>query len=120
MSRIAEYKALEAKLAEQLRQLDALKSDNALQQELEFENKLRALMDEYGINLRTLISILDPQPSTSTAKPAGKTGNRAERKVKVYKHPETGEIVETKGGNHKLLKSWKGEYGADVVESWLQ
>ncbi|MDG9812333.1 transcriptional regulator, partial [Pseudomonas juntendi] len=28
-------------------------------------------------------------------------------------------IIETKGGNHKLLKEWKAQYGADEVESWL-
>jgi hypothetical protein len=39
--------------------------------------------------------------------------------VKVYKNPHTGEVVETKGGNHKTLKEWKAEYGSDTVESWL-
>jgi hypothetical protein len=29
------------------------------------------------------------------------------------------EVVETKGGNHKVLKEWKAEYGSDTVESWL-
>lgn len=38
--------------------------------------------------------------------------------MKVYKNPLTGEIVETKGGNHKLLKAWKAQFGAEV-ESWL-
>jgi len=28
--------------------------------------------------------------------------------------------VETKGGNHKILKQWKQEHGSDTVESWLQ
>ncbi len=87
---------------------------------MEFEDKLRALMAEYGVNLRSLISMLDPQPSTSAALPAGRTGARKERKLKVYKHPESGEVVETKGGNNKVLKAWKAEHGSDVVEGWLQ
>lgn len=120
MSKIAEYKALEAQLAEQLAQLDALKNDKELQREMEFEDKLRALMTDYGVNLRSLTSMLDPQPSTSSALPAGRTGARKERKLKVYKHPETGEVVETKGGNNKVLKAWKAEHGSDVVEGWLQ
>jgi hypothetical protein len=37
-----------------------------------------------------------------------------------YKNPSNGEIVETKGGNHKVLKAWKKEYGNDTVESWRQ
>jgi len=45
---------------------------------------------------------------------------RRERQVKVYLNPNNGERIETKGGNHKLLKEWKSQYGADTVESWLQ
>ncbi|OTH38125.1 transcriptional regulator, partial [Pseudomonas aeruginosa] len=40
--------------------------------------------------------------------------------VKVYRNPETGEVVETKGGNHRVLKSWKEQHGAKTVNSWLQ
>ena len=47
MSKLAEFKALEAKLAEQLAQLDALKNDKELKREIEFEQKLRALLGEY-------------------------------------------------------------------------
>ncbi|MDI7111006.1 transcriptional regulator, partial [Pseudomonas aeruginosa] len=25
-----------------------------------------------------------------------------------------------KGGNHKVLKAWKEQYGSETVESWLQ
>lgn len=117
MSKIAEYKALEAQLAEHLAQLDALKNDKAMQREIEFESKLRALMDEYGVSLRGLISILDPQTDHAAVRPASA---KAPRKLKVYKNPKTGEVVETKGGNHKVLKAWKTEFGAEVVEGWLQ
>jgi hypothetical protein len=41
------------------------------------------------------------------------------RMFKVYKNPKTGEVVETKGGNHNQLKEWKAEYGSDTVEFWL-
>jgi hypothetical protein len=41
------------------------------------------------------------------------------RSVKVYKNPHSGEVVETKGGNHKVLKEWKAEYASEQVESWL-
>jgi DNA-binding protein H-NS len=117
MSKIAEFKALEAQLAQQLKQLDALKNDKAMQREIEFENKLRALMDEYGVNLRSLISIMNPQTGAAATRP---TGTKAPRKLKVYKNPNTGEVIETKGGNHKVLKAWKTEFGAEVVEGWLQ
>ena len=38
----------------------------------------------------------------------------------VYKNPNSGEILETKGGNNRVLKAWKTQYGADVVKGWKQ
>lgn len=121
MSKLAEFKALEAQLAEQLAQLDAMKNDDDLKKEIEFESKLRELMAEYGMHLGSIKAILDPQ-SVRAAKPAADEARapRRERKVKVYVNPHTQETIETKGGNHKLLKAWKEEHGSDEVESWLQ
>ncbi|MNH44318.1 hypothetical protein D3C79_1064480 [compost metagenome] len=48
------------------------------------------------------------------------SAQRKPREVKRYKNPHSGEVVETKGGNHKILKQWKQEHGSDTVESWLQ
>jgi hypothetical protein len=39
--------------------------------------------------------------------------------VKVYNNPHTGETLDIRGGNHKTLKEWKAENGADTDESWL-
>lgn len=120
MSRLAEYRQLEQQLAAQLAELESLKSDSGLQKEIEFETKLRALMAEYGYSLRNVIALLDPQASRrAPAATESKGGTRKPRQVKIYKNPHSGEVVETKGGNHKILKEWKTEYGSDVVESWL-
>ncbi|MCD1608607.1 histone-like nucleoid-structuring protein, MvaT/MvaU family [Stutzerimonas kunmingensis] len=118
MSRLAEFRKLEEQLALQLAELEAMKSDGSLQREMEFEDKLRALMAEYDVNLPNLINILDPQAKAPRA--AASTDKRRERKIKLYKNPHTGEVVETKGGNHKVLKAWKAEFGNDEVESWVQ
>jgi len=45
---------------------------------------------------------------------------RRARVVKVYQNPHTGELIETKGGNHRGLKAWKEQYGAATVDSWLR
>lgn len=119
MSKLAEFKALEAQLAEQLAQLDALKNDDGLKQEIEFEGKLRALMAEYGMHLGNIKALLAPKPARTPAAKEGR-GQRRERKIKIYVNPHTHETIETKGGNHKLLKAWKEEHGAQVVEGWLQ
>ncbi|MEJ3598167.1 histone-like nucleoid-structuring protein, MvaT/MvaU family [Pseudomonas bubulae] len=121
MSRLAEFRALEQQLAAQLAELETLKNDDGLKREIEFEQKLRNLLGEYGYSLRNIIAILDPQASSRRAPAAteSKAGTRKPRQVKIYKNPHSGEVVETKGGNHKILKEWKAEYGADTVESWL-
>ncbi|MGJ7547458.1 histone-like nucleoid-structuring protein, MvaT/MvaU family [Pseudomonas alloputida] len=117
MSRLAEFRLLEQQLATQLAELEALKNDSALKQEMEFETKLRSLLNEYGYGLRQVIQILDPQPLASAA--FAPKATRKAREVKIYKNPHSGEIVETKGGNQRTLKAWKIEYGSEVVESWL-
>ncbi|RAU47916.1 MULTISPECIES: histone-like nucleoid-structuring protein, MvaT/MvaU family [unclassified Pseudomonas] len=120
MSRLAEFRKLEQQLAAQLAELETLKNDDGLKKEIEFETKLRDLLAQYGCSLKDVINILDPQAATRKGAPvvAEKVARRA-RTVKVYKNPHNGEIVETKGGNHKTLKAWKAEHGSDEVESWL-
>ncbi|MNJ26839.1 hypothetical protein D3C77_213300 [compost metagenome] len=120
MSRLAEFRQLEQQLASQLAELEALKGSSELKKEIEFETKLRDLLAKYGFNLRDIINILDPQASRRTVAPvdAEKTPRRP-RQMKVYKNPSNGEVIETKGGNHKLIKEWKAKYGAGEVESWL-
>lgn len=120
MSRLAEFRKLEQQLAAQLAELETLKNDDGLKREIEFETKLRNLLAEHGYSLRDVINILDPQAaSRKGAQVVPEKGTRRARTVKVYKNPHNGEIVETKGGNHKTLKQWKGQYGSDVVESWV-
>jgi len=120
MSRLAEFRQLEQQLAAQLAELEALKGSSELQAEIQFETKLRGLLADYGYSLRDIINILDPQANRRAAPPAvAQKSPRRARQVKQYKNPNNGEIIETKGGNHKLLKEWKAEYGSDVVEGWL-
>jgi hypothetical protein len=114
MSKLAEFKRLEAQLAAQLQQLDTLKNDAELKKEIQFEGKLRALLAEYGMSLRDVINILDPSPRSTPAVVV----QRRQRQIKVYKNPNT--VVETKGGNHKVLKAWREQYGVEAVDSWLQ
>ncbi|TDV70032.1 histone-like nucleoid-structuring protein MvaT [Pseudomonas sp. LP_7_YM] len=121
MSLINEYRATEEAIKELQARLQNLQQDDKLQKELEFEGKLRTLMGEYQKSLRDIIALLDPDSKVKpprggvAAKPA--VTKRA-RKVKQYKNPHNGEIIETKGGNHKTLKEWKAKWGSNDVESW--
>ena len=120
MSRLAEFRALEQQLAAQLAELESLKNDDGLKKEIQFEQKLRELLAEYGYSLRHVVALLDPQAASrrAPAAPEAKATRKA-RVLKVYKNPHTGEVVETKGGNQKTLKAWKAEHGVQEVESWL-
>ncbi|WP_298729284.1 histone-like nucleoid-structuring protein, MvaT/MvaU family [uncultured Pseudomonas sp.] len=119
MSKLAEFRAVEKALQEQLAQFEALKSDAGLKKEIEFESKLKALMESYGKGLRDIIAILEPAP-VGRKQEKVTAAHRRPRALKRYKNPHSGEVVETKGGNHRVLKEWKAEYGAATVESWLQ
>lgn len=120
LSRLAEFRAAEKALQEQLAQLESLKNDAGLKKEIEFEQKLQDLMSSYGKSLRDIIAILDPVSSTSLVTPAPGPKRRRARVVKVYQNPHTGELIETKGGNHRGLKAWKEQYGVETVDSWLR
>lgn len=120
MSLINEYRSTEQAIKELQERLASLQNNEAMKKELEFDAKLRALMSEYGKSLRDVTALLDPQAASRIAKLPAQGDKRRERQLKVYKNPNTGEVVETKGGNHKTLKAWKAEHGAEAVESWLQ
>lgn len=121
MSLITEYRSLEENIKEMQERLKSLSQDDKLKKELEFEGKLRELMGEYQKSLRDIIALLDPEASRNSKSPraakAPATSKRA-RRVKQYKNPHSGEVIETKGGNHKTLKEWKAQWGSDTVESW--
>ncbi|MGP0170712.1 histone-like nucleoid-structuring protein MvaT [Pseudomonas sp. NCHU5208] len=118
MSLITEYRSLEENIKELQERLKNLSQDDKLKKELEFEGKLRSLMGEYQKSLRDIIALLDPEAKSVKAPRSAKPATKRARKVKQYKNPNTGEVIETKGGNHKTLKEWKAKWGADTVESW--
>lgn len=121
MSKLSEFRAAERALAEQLAHLESLKNDAGLKKEIEFEERLSGLMKEYGKSLSDVIAILDPSAGLASRRGAkGAPQTRRARTIKVYKNPNTEEVVETKGGNHRVLKAWKAQYGNATVESWLQ
>ena len=118
MSLINEYRSTEAAIKELQERLQSLENNDNLKKELEFESKLNDLMKSYGKSLRDVISILDP--AGGKAPRSTTPTSRSPRKIKRFKNPHTGEVIETKGGNHKTLKEWKAKWGGDTVESWAE
>ncbi|MBD3897797.1 DNA binding protein [Halomonas sp. ML-15] len=120
MSLLSAYMQKEQLLKQLTEELHNMESDQRLKAELEFKEKLEALMKEFDKSAADVIDLLDPKPANkSAAKAPTAAGGRRKRKLKIYKNPNTGEVVETRGGNQKTLKAWKDEFGGDTVESWL-
>lgn len=118
MSMLQQYRQIEDTIRDLTEKLKSLSNDDKLKKEIEFEKKLTALMEQYGKNPRDVIAILDPDNKlTAPVRSAAAPVKRA-RRVKQYKNPNNGDVIETKGGNHKTLKAWKEKYGAETVESW--
>jgi hypothetical protein len=112
--------ALEKKLAQIEKEIAIIHRSAAFKKEKAIEKALNILMKKHGCSKKELISILQSgtRPSTVRAKiPSAKT--RKTRKLKIYKNPNTGETVETRGGNHKILKSWKIQHKLANIDEWL-
>ncbi|MEG0868216.1 MAG: histone-like nucleoid-structuring protein, MvaT/MvaU family [Hafnia sp.] len=120
MSLIHEYVSTEQAIKDLQLRIDQLRQNPALAVELEFKNKLETLMNDHDKTLRDVVNLLDPSiQRRGVYQPLkAKSGARRERRTKLYKNPHNGEVIETKGGNHKALHQWKEKWGADVVESW--
>lgn len=120
MSRLAKYRQLEKRIAQQTVDLDALRNDPSLMREIEFETKLQGLLAQYGKSLQDIISIIESSARPAIVGARIEKRTRRARQVKVYRNPLTAEIVESKGGNNKLLGAWKAQFGHDEVESWVK
>lgn len=119
MSRLTDLREQEALLKKKLAELEQLKNSDEFKNEIAFEGKLRDLLAEYGFSLKNVIDILDPKgTSTRVKEVSAQRVQRKARDLKVYSNPHNGEVIETKGGNHRVLKEWKAEYGSETVESW--
>ncbi|SDJ64874.1 histone-like nucleoid-structuring protein, MvaT/MvaU family [Billgrantia gudaonensis] len=119
MSLLSQYVQKEQQLKQIQEELEKLENDERLKAELAFKDKLEALMREFDKSAADVIGLLDPQGGAKPVAKSPATGGRRKRKLKIYKNPNTGEVVETRGGNQKTLKAWKDQYGQDTVESWL-
>lgn len=56
--KLAEHRQLEKHLAEQFLAFNTLKDDSGQKKEIEFETKLRALLDHYGSSMKHIINLL--------------------------------------------------------------
>ena len=91
MSKLAEFRRAERELQKQMALLEQMQADASLHREMEFEDKLKALMGEYGVDLTKVVSILDPQLIELESVAPTAVKQRRARQVKVYVNPVTGQ-----------------------------
>ena len=112
--------ALEQQLAQIEKELKSIERSAAFKRENAINRALTNLMKKHGCSKNDLISILQGTSATPTGRVRNATSKtRKPRKLKVFKNPNTGETVETRGGNHKTLKAWKTEYKLANIDEWL-
>ena len=112
--------AIEKQLAQLEKELKSIENSAAFKKENAVKRALSNLMKKHGYSKNDLIALLQsdgPALVKNSKTPAATT--RKTRKLKVFKNPETGDIVETRGGNHKVLKAWKAEYNLKTIDDWL-
>jgi hypothetical protein len=125
MSKVAEYNRIKKEMAEMEARLAQIKG--AATAELELIELVKSTAAEKGLSLLDIALALAPQLEKASGKASkvgkdvkgeGRTPRRA-RVLKRYTNPHTNEAIETKGGNHRQLKEWKEQWGAEVVEGWM-
>lgn len=123
ISKVQEFRQLEQSLAENQKLMAELKPQ--VQERLDMVELFKMEAVEKGFDIEELALAMCPHlvnpaklvVASAPERQPGKT--RKARVVKTYKNPHTGQKVQTKGGNHKLLKEWKAKWGGDVVEGWV-
>ena len=112
--------AIEKQMAQLEKELKSIENSVAFKKENAVKRALANLMKKHSCSQSDIIALLqsdESEPSKRRKKPAAT--KRKPRKLKVFKNPETGETVETRGGNHKVLKAWKTQYKLDNIDDWL-
>lgn len=112
--------AIEKQMAQLEKELKSIENSAAFRKENAVKRALTNLMKKHGYSENDLIALLQSdgsQPAKRGKAPVAKT--RKPRKLKVFKNPKTGETVETRGGNHKVLKAWKTKYKLQNIDEWL-
>lgn len=126
MDKLIELLEVNDRLATECSTAMPLVNDPEVIKAFDFLSRLDALADKYQFAPKDIVLLLDPSlgvkglsdGSAGLLKVAPK--KRKPRPLKSYLNPHTGEVVETRGANHKVLKQWKALHGADVVEKWAR
>ena len=120
MQSITKKAQMEAALAKLKIEIANLEKSESYKNEQSLIRGVEKLLNKFGKTKAELIAYLSEGKTTKvTTKKAESTNTRKQRKLKIYQNPLTNETIETRGGNHKILKAWKNQYPAQNIEEWI-
>ena len=120
MQSITKKAQMEADLEKLKTDIASLEKSESYKNELSLIRGVEKLLHKFGKTKAELIAYLSDGKTTKvTAKKTESTNTRKRRKLKIYKNPLTNETIETRGGNHKILKAWKNQYPTQNIEEWI-
>lgn len=124
MGKISTYYEKQKAVQQLQEELQKMESDKELKKELDFKDELGKLMDKYGKSGKDMLEVLaalDPSVKSKVEQGNGSANDgRKKRPLKTYRNPHTGEVVQTRGGNHKTLNAWRQQYGKEEVARWQE
>ena len=120
MRSITKKAQMEAALAKLKREIANLEKSESYKNEQSLIRGVEKLLNKFGKTKAELIAFLRGGMTSKVAAKKAKSQNpRKQRKLKIYKNPLTNETIETRGGNHKILKAWKNQYPTQNIEEWI-
>lgn len=111
---INEYRQKEKLLRQLQDELTALAEREDLKKELEFKSAIDEVLTRFGKTEKDILELF-AKPETDEA-PEQKA--RRKRTPSKYKNPETGDVIEVRGGRQKNYQDWIEQYGKERVQSW--
>lgn len=135
MDKLAEVFRINRRIESEYEAAESLIRDKEVIKGLRFLTELDELATKYQFAPRDILLLLFPELASeqietlSNATPApvrvSSSASHLNRRaaqsvVRRYTNPHTGEVLETRGANHKKLKQWKAEFGVEVVEAWRE
>jgi hypothetical protein len=111
---------MESALAKLKKDIEKLEKSKSYKNEQALIKGVEKLLTKYGKSKAELIAFLGEgkSPKSSAEEEATKR-TRKQRKLKIYKNPHTNESIETRGANHRVLKTWKAQYPTNEIEQWV-
>jgi len=122
MSKLNDFYQKKKLMAQLQEELQALEESEVVKKEQALVDDLKGVLEKHDRSPREVLDalkVIDPSISKYLGE-SGKGAPRAKRPMLVYKNPNTGEVVKTRGGNHKTLKEWRDKYGPETVQSWKE